>query len=166
MLAQFLVEEKCLLRVSLGLVCGATDMTLVDFCISLPSIGEAGEYLTHYLGSGPAVQSFKAEFLRRKEMLNSDVIRTVFPVSDAVIRDDALHKSNGKRMEMKGKVVSLKEISKDDEGGAADSDNSSGSKLAPKKKGKKGKKVVDPSLLGFSVTSNRIMMGEIQHIED
>ncbi|CAM6091961.1 unnamed protein product [Calypogeia fissa] len=148
---------------------GNDDMTLVDFCISLPSVSEAGDYLTHYLGSGPVVQSFKVEFLRRKETLNSDVIRTVFPVSDAVIRDEALHKSNGKKVEIKGKVISIKEISKEDEGGNADSDsgnNSSAAKLAQKKKGKKGKKVVDPSLLGFSVTSNRIMMGEIQHIED
>ncbi|PHT68343.1 hypothetical protein T459_27830 [Capsicum annuum] len=34
-----------------------------------------------------------------------------------------------------------------------------------KKKGKKGRQI-DPSLLGFKVTSNRIMMGEIQRIED
>lgn len=34
-----------------------------------------------------------------------------------------------------------------------------------KKKGKKGKQI-DPALLGFKVTSNRIMMGEIQRIED
>ena len=34
-----------------------------------------------------------------------------------------------------------------------------------KKKGKKGKQI-DPALLGFKVTSNRIMMGEIQRIEE
>lgn len=34
-----------------------------------------------------------------------------------------------------------------------------------KKKGKKGKQI-DPSLLGFKVSSNRIMMGEIQRPED
>lgn len=34
-----------------------------------------------------------------------------------------------------------------------------------KKKGKKGRHI-DPALLGFKVTSNRIMMGEIQRIED
>lgn len=34
-----------------------------------------------------------------------------------------------------------------------------------KKKGKKGRQI-DPALLGFKVTSNRIMMGEIQRIED
>lgn len=34
-----------------------------------------------------------------------------------------------------------------------------------KKKGKKGKKV-NPSVLGFNVVSNRIMMGEIQTVDD
>jgi len=34
-----------------------------------------------------------------------------------------------------------------------------------KKKGKKGKKV-SPSVLGFNVVSNRIMMGEIQAVDD
>ncbi|XP_049402962.1 protein ESSENTIAL FOR POTEXVIRUS ACCUMULATION 1-like isoform X1 [Solanum stenotomum] len=34
-----------------------------------------------------------------------------------------------------------------------------------KRKGKKGRQI-DPALLGFKVTSNRIMMGEIQRIED
>ncbi|KAI4385321.1 hypothetical protein MLD38_003361 [Melastoma candidum] len=34
-----------------------------------------------------------------------------------------------------------------------------------KKKGKKGKQI-DPALLGFKVTSNRIMMGEIHRIDD
>ncbi|GMI98137.1 hypothetical protein like AT1G24300 [Hibiscus trionum] len=34
-----------------------------------------------------------------------------------------------------------------------------------KKKGKKGRQI-DPALLGFKVTSNRILMGEIQHLDD
>lgn len=43
------------------------------------------------------------------------------------------------------------------------SDGASGARN--KKKGKKGRQI-DPALLGFKVTSNRIMMGEIQRIED
>lgn len=34
-----------------------------------------------------------------------------------------------------------------------------------KKKGRKGKQI-DPSLLGFKVHSNRILMGEIQRLDD
>lgn len=50
---------------------------------------------------------------------------------------------------------------------AATSESSDGMSGARnnKKKGKKGRQI-DPALLGFKVTSNRIMMGEIQRIED
>jgi PERQ amino acid-rich with GYF domain-containing protein len=34
-----------------------------------------------------------------------------------------------------------------------------------KKKGKKGRQI-DPALLGFKVSSNRIMMGEILHLDE
>ncbi|KAG9129061.1 hypothetical protein Leryth_016894 [Lithospermum erythrorhizon] len=44
------------------------------------------------------------------------------------------------------------------------SDSQQGAK-SNKKKGKKGRQI-DPSLLGFKVTSNRIMMGEIQRFDD
>lgn len=40
-----------------------------------------------------------------------------------------------------------------------------GASKGGKKKGKKGKKV-NPSVLGFNVVSNRIMMGEIQTVDD
>jgi hypothetical protein len=47
-----------------------------------------------------------------------------------------------------------------------DVDHTEGSsKGGGKKKGKKGKKV-SPLVLGFNVVSNRIMMGEIQTVED
>ncbi|KAI9083986.1 hypothetical protein K1719_033982 [Acacia pycnantha] len=52
--------------------------------------------------------------------------------------------------------------------GAAAVDSSDGGSQAArisKRKGKKGKQI-DPSLLGFKVSSNRIMMGEIQRPED
>ncbi|XP_009792710.1 protein ESSENTIAL FOR POTEXVIRUS ACCUMULATION 1-like isoform X2 [Nicotiana sylvestris] len=45
------------------------------------------------------------------------------------------------------------------------SDGTQGARSGSKKKGKKGRQI-DPALLGFKVTSNRIMMGEIQRIED
>ncbi|XP_028772482.1 uncharacterized protein LOC114729617 [Neltuma alba] len=49
--------------------------------------------------------------------------------------------------------------------GADSSDGGSQAARSSKKKGKKGKQI-DPSLLGFKVSSNRIMMGEIQRPED
>ena len=39
------------------------------------------------------------------------------------------------------------------------------SSKAGKKKGKSKKSSVDPSLLGFSVESSRIMQGELQFVE-
>ncbi|KAJ9176140.1 hypothetical protein P3X46_011485 [Hevea brasiliensis] len=48
--------------------------------------------------------------------------------------------------------------------GSESSDGTQGGRSG-KKKGKKGRQI-DPALLGFKVTSNRIMMGEIQRIED
>ncbi|KAL1808805.1 protein ESSENTIAL FOR POTEXVIRUS ACCUMULATION 1 isoform X1 [Daucus carota subsp. sativus] len=47
---------------------------------------------------------------------------------------------------------------------AAATESSEGGRSG-KKKGKKGRQI-DPALLGFKVTSNRIMMGEIQHADD
>ncbi|XP_043704365.1 protein ESSENTIAL FOR POTEXVIRUS ACCUMULATION 1-like isoform X2 [Telopea speciosissima] len=49
-------------------------------------------------------------------------------------------------------------------GASETSDGSQGSRSG-KKKGKKGRQI-DPALLGFKVSSNRIMMGEIQRLED
>ncbi|XP_054801323.1 uncharacterized protein LOC129305311 isoform X2 [Prosopis cineraria] len=50
--------------------------------------------------------------------------------------------------------------------GAESSDGGTQAGRSGKKKGKKGKKQLDPSLLGFVVSSNRIMMGEIHRPED
>lgn len=49
--------------------------------------------------------------------------------------------------------------------GASESSDASQVGRSGKKKGKKGKQI-DPALLGFKVTSNRILMGEIQRIDD
>ncbi|KAL9275690.1 ESSENTIAL FOR POTEXVIRUS ACCUMULATION 1-like protein [Drosera capensis] len=48
---------------------------------------------------------------------------------------------------------------------AADSTDGAQSAKSGKKKAKKGRQI-DPKLLGFKVTSNRIMMGEIQRMDD
>ncbi|KAL3511474.1 hypothetical protein ACH5RR_030875 [Cinchona calisaya] len=49
--------------------------------------------------------------------------------------------------------------------GASESVDGMQGSRSGKKKGKKGRQI-DPALLGFKVTSNRILMGEIQRIED
>lgn len=49
--------------------------------------------------------------------------------------------------------------------GASELSEGSQASRSAKKKVKKGKQI-DPALLGFKVTSNRIMMGEIQRVDD
>ncbi|XP_059633483.1 protein ESSENTIAL FOR POTEXVIRUS ACCUMULATION 1-like isoform X2 [Cornus florida] len=49
--------------------------------------------------------------------------------------------------------------------GASEASDGTQAGRGGKKKGKKGRQI-DPALLGFKVTSNRIMMGEIQRVED
>ena len=77
-------------------------------------------------------------------------------VSETASFSDML-KSNGK------KGVPLPE-SNTIASAASDGGDGPGGKSG-KKKGKKGRQI-DPALLGFKVTSNRIMMGEIQRFED
>ncbi|XP_065874051.1 protein ESSENTIAL FOR POTEXVIRUS ACCUMULATION 1-like [Euphorbia lathyris] len=50
------------------------------------------------------------------------------------------------------------------EAAGSESSETQGGRIG-KKKGKKGRQI-DPALLGFKVTSNRIMMGEIQRVDD
>ena len=45
---------------------GSSDMTVVDFLMSLPSAGEVRDYVALYLGDTEHAQAFGAEFLRRK----------------------------------------------------------------------------------------------------
>lgn len=139
------------------------DYSIVDFCISLPSVNEAGEYLSQYLMTlagmtRPQMNSFKEEFVRRKEKLPVDSNAAGGDHEDS----DTLG-VNGKKEKSKQGTMDMAKLLK--EKAAGEVENSSNT-ASGKKKSKKGKKVVDPSLLGFSVTSNRIMMGEIQHIED
>lgn len=141
------------------------DFSIIEFCISLPSVVEASEYLSQYLMTLPGMtqqqmQAFKGEFVRRKEQISSNGVVSTSDLDDS----DALFANGGKRAERtKSAGKDMARLVKDE--APADIENSLNS-AGGKKKGKKGKKVVDPSLLGFSVTSNRIMMGEIQHIED
>lgn len=138
------------------------DMTLLEFCMSLPTAKEAGVYLDQYLGTTPEIQSFKVEFLSKKMALPEEVARLAFGVSEAVIRDDPPSANERPRApEVKETIQQVPEQSNKPEV-VAEPVKPAGSK----KKGKKGKKMVDPSLLGFSTTTNRIMVGEIDHVED
>ncbi|XP_027369076.1 uncharacterized protein LOC113874950 isoform X2 [Abrus precatorius] len=122
---------------------GTKDTSFLEFCLK-QSRSEAEMLLIENLGSYDPDHEFIDKFLNYKELLPSDVL------------DIAFQSRNDK------KVTGLGAANAD----IQDVDHTEGSsKGIGKKKGKKGKKV-SPSVLGFNVVSNRIMMGEIQSVED
>ncbi|XP_008783469.2 protein ESSENTIAL FOR POTEXVIRUS ACCUMULATION 1-like isoform X1 [Phoenix dactylifera] len=133
---------------------GTNDMSFLEFCIKQSS-SEAEMLLRENLGSLDRNHEFIDKFLNCKEFLSSDVIEMAFQDRRACSTraDGPGHgKSNSSDI------------------GDMDADPEAGNQAAAKggggkKKGKKGKKV-SASVLGFNVVSNRIMMGEIQSIED
>lgn len=98
------------------------------------------------VGNVEASSRRDVQFRRTSSCNDADVLETSF--SDML-------KSNAKKPTPQETHASAQ--------GSEQSDGASGARN--KKKGKKGRQI-DPALLGFKVTSNRIMMGEIQRIED
>ncbi|KAK2398412.1 GYF domain-containing protein [Trifolium repens] len=127
---------------------GTKDTSFLEFCLK-QSRSEAETLLIENLGSFDPDHQFIDKFLNYKEMLPSDVL------------DIAFQSKHGK--EVNGLGASAMASANAD---IQDVDHTEGSsKGGGKKKGKKGKKV-SPLVLGFNVVSNRIMMGEIQTVED
>ncbi|XP_042008540.1 protein ESSENTIAL FOR POTEXVIRUS ACCUMULATION 1-like [Salvia splendens] len=132
---------------------GSKDTSFLEFCFK-QSRGEAKTLLIENLGSFDPDHKFIDKFLNYKDFLPADVLEVAFESQNndkacgSTTRDVNTNFVDG--------LGSAK-------GGVAASDGDV--KGGGKKKGKKGKKV-SPSVLGFNVVSNRIMMGEIQSIED
>ena len=128
------------------------DTSFLEFCLK-QSRSEAEILLTQNLGSFDPDHKFIDKFLNYKELLPADVLEIAFQS-----RND--HKTTGFGAgDMNSDNAGIWDS---DQGNAMASD---GSKGGGKKKGKKGKKV-SASVLGFNVVSNRIMMGEIQAVDD
>ncbi|XP_077224090.1 protein ESSENTIAL FOR POTEXVIRUS ACCUMULATION 1-like isoform X2 [Tasmannia lanceolata] len=132
---------------------GTNDTSFLEFCLK-QSTSEAETLLMENLSSFDPDHKFIDELLNYKEMLSADVIEIAFQARKG------------------GKVAGfgINHVNTDGIGtGDYDLDTSSGldgsNKGGGKKKIKKGKKV-SPSVLGFNVVSNRIMMGEIQSVEE
>ncbi|CAI8606429.1 unnamed protein product [Vicia faba] len=127
---------------------GTKDTSFLEFCLK-QSRSEAETLLKENLGSFDPDHQFIDKFLNYKEMLPSDVL------------DIAFQSKHGKKVNGLGSAP-MASTNAD----IQDVDQTEGSsKGGGKKKGKKGKKV-SPLVLGFNVVSNRIMMGEIQTVED
>ncbi|KAE9603576.1 putative GYF-like domain-containing protein [Lupinus albus] len=122
---------------------GTKDTNFLEFCLK-QSRSEAEMLLIENLGSYDPDHEFIDKFLNYMELLPSDVLEIAFQIQNY--------------QKLSGTMVS----------GSADLQDhghSEGSSKGGKKKGKKGKKV-GASVLGFQVVSNRIMMGEIQTVEE
>ncbi|KAG7941684.1 hypothetical protein I3843_16G056900 [Carya illinoinensis] len=131
---------------------GTEDTSILEFCLK-QSRSEAEMLLIENLGSFDPNHEFIDKFLNYMELLPADVLDIAF-------------QSRNKRVT--GFIA--RDVNSGNAGvGDIDRDNTIGpdgsSKGGGKKKGKKGKKV-SPTVLGFNVVSNRIMMGEIQTVED
>ncbi|MED6119086.1 hypothetical protein PIB30_008598 [Stylosanthes scabra] len=135
-------ESEC------GRLIGTKDTSFLEFCLK-QSRSEAEMLLIENLGSYDPEHEFIEKFLNYKDMLPSDVLEIAF-------QSKTDRKATGVGA---GGVISAN-------ADMQDMDNTEGSaRGGGKKKAKKGKKV-SPAVLGFNVVSNRIMMGEIQTVED
>ncbi|KAM0967835.1 hypothetical protein ACFX2A_016567 [Malus domestica] len=126
---------------------GTKDTSFLEFCLK-QSKSEAELLLKENLGSYDPDHEFIDKFLNYKELLPADVLEIAFEKGN----DQGVAGLSGRDVNSYGADV-------------GDADQDASSKGVGKKKGKKGKKV-SPAVLGFNVVSNRIMMGEIQTLED
>ena len=120
-----------------------------------PSRAEAEILLVENLGPFDPNHEFIEKFLNYKELLSADVLEIAFQS-----RNERKFTDLGA-----GKVNSGNTSAGDFDQDVAvvlDGSSKGGNKKKKKKKGKK----VSPAVLGFNVVSNRIMMGEIQTLED
>ncbi|CAI9763712.1 unnamed protein product [Fraxinus pennsylvanica] len=131
---------------------GSKDTSVLEFCIK-QSRAEAEILLIENLGSFDPNREFIDKFLNYKDFLPMDVIDIAFKT-----RNDRKATASGVG-DMTSDYVG---VGGSNQGGL---DATDGAPKGGKKKGKKGKKV-SPSVLGFNIVSNRMMMGEIQTIDD
>ncbi|KAF9620316.1 hypothetical protein IFM89_011051 [Coptis chinensis] len=131
---------------------GSKDTSFLEFCLK-QSTSEAETLLIENLGLFDPNHKFIDEFLNYKELLSADVLEIAFQA-----RNDRKAAGFGVTAGNPGNRH-IPELDPDISVGSSESTKGG------KKKGKKGKKV-SPSVLGFNVVSNRIMMGEIQTVEE
>ncbi|KAL5715212.1 hypothetical protein ACHQM5_017067 [Ranunculus cassubicifolius] len=136
---------------------GSKDTSFLEFCLK-QTTSEAETLLVENLGTFDPDHEFIEKFLNYKELLSADVLEIAFQggrkVPAAVGGNTHHHHQNNNTKTLAREIdyeMSPSGTNESTKGG--------------KKKGKKGKKV-SPSVLGFNVVSNRIMMGEIQTIEE
>ncbi|CAA0831564.1 GYF domain-containing protein [Striga hermonthica] len=130
---------------------GSKDTSILEYCLKI-SRSEAETLLIENLGSFDPNHEFIDKFLNYKDFLPAEDVEAAFKN-----RNDRKTSANLSGGDM------LSDSYPDVFGGTGAVDG--GTTKAGKKKGKKGKKV-SPAVLGFNVVSNRIMMGEIQTVDE
>jgi len=133
---------------------GSNDMTLVDFLVSLPSPSEIQEYVNVYLGKTPQTSKFATELIKRKLALGGDQL--------ALGGFQFVAGEDNKRV-ITPPVPSEPEV-------AAEWQPAGGENVEPEweaggKQKKKKTKKVDPSLLGFNISSASRNSGGLDFIE-
>lgn len=116
---------------------GNDDTTLTHFLFSLENDEEIVSYLSMYLGDTPTVRGFAREFALRKKAARG------------------LGESRDWQRAGRGNK------SKESEAAPEQEDDGFAAGKSKRKAGKKGRSL-DPTMLGFSVESSRIMQGEVQ----
>ncbi|KAL8087762.1 hypothetical protein AgCh_037785 [Apium graveolens] len=132
---------------------GTKDTSFLEFCLK-QSRSEAEILLKENLGSYDPKHEFIEKFLNYKDFLPADVLEI------------ALQGQNDQKVTGYGPGdvnSAVNGFGNSDQGKSTVPDGIT--KGGGKKKGKKGKKI-SSAVLGFNVVSNRIMMGEIQSVED
>ncbi|XP_017257749.2 protein ESSENTIAL FOR POTEXVIRUS ACCUMULATION 1 isoform X2 [Daucus carota subsp. sativus] len=132
---------------------GTKDTSFLEFCLK-QSRSEAEILLKENLGSYDPKHEFIEKFLNYKDFLPADVLEI------------ALQGQNDQKVPGYGPgdvSSAVNGVGNSDQVKATAPDGTI--KGGGKKKGKKGKKI-SSAVLGFNVVSNRIMMGEIQAVED
>lgn len=132
---------------------GSKDTSFLEFCMK-QSRSEAEMFLIENLGSFDPDHEFIDKFLNYKDFLPADVLDIAFQ-----------SQNDRKTLKSGARDVTSDGLGYGSSGQSIGTAPDGTTKGGGKKKGKRGKKV-SPSVLGFNVVSNRIMMGEIQTVED
>ncbi|KAL6493108.1 hypothetical protein OROGR_032867 [Orobanche gracilis] len=128
---------------------GSKDTSILEYCLKI-SRSEAETLLVENIGSLDPNHEFIDKFMSYKDFLPADVVEIAF-------------KNQDDRKSSADMIPNHVDADGYDLGSVGAIDGAT--KSVGKKKGKKGKKV-NASVLGFNVVSNRIMMGEIQTVDE
>lgn len=145
------------MRAPLSVSPSVPDTSFLEFCMK-QSTSEAKTLLRENLGSLDRDHAFIDKLLNYKELLPADVIEIAFQPLPS-------HSAPASAAPRRSAAEPVAAAADDADADALADLDGSAKGGGGRKKGKKGKKV-NPAVLGFSVVSNRIMMGEIQSVED